>query len=186
MFKHPIKRAESNTLSNEESNLEVVIKYKDTETRFTGNPDSVIQALLKYLSQVLPGYELISGLTLTVDIEDLLKKIKDIIAFTPEGIVVTVSRDKLGGERDIILVHLVKSYVGCKTGRMEKDSLTMGEILTLTGGKSGTVGARLSELTSLGWVERVGRGEYRITTLGVKAFMDEIVPKLKPREEAST
>ena len=170
-------------MSKEESNLEVVIKYKDSETKFTGNPESVIQALLKYVSQVLPGYGLISGLTLTVDMEDLLKNIKGLIAFTPEGIVVTISRDKLGGERDIILIHLVKSYVGCRTGRIGKDSLTMGEMLALTGGKSGTVGARLSELTSLGWVERVGRGEYRITTLGVKAFLDEIVPKLKPREE---
>lgn len=166
-------------MSKEETNLEVVIKFKDVETKFTGKPDSVINALLKYLGQVLPGYELISGLTLNVDMEDLFKNIKGIIAFTPEGIVVTISRDELGGERDIILVHLVKSYVGFKTGRIEKDSLTMGELLTLTGGKSGTVGARLSELTSLGWVERVGRGEYRITTLGVKAFMDEIVPKLK-------
>lgn len=173
-------------MSKDESSLEVVIKYKDVETKFIGKPDNVINALLKYVSQVLPGYELISGLTLTVDMEDLLKNIKGFIAFTPEGIVVTIPRDKLGGERDIILVHLVKSYVGYKTGRMEKDSLTMGEILTLSGGKSGTVGARLSELTSLGWVERVGRGEYRITTLGVKAFMDEIVPKLKSKEDAVT
>jgi predicted transcriptional regulator of viral defense system len=60
----------------------------------------------------------------------------------------------------------------------------MAEMLALTGGKSGTVVARLSELTSLGWVERVGRGEYRITTLGAKAFLDEIAPKLKPREDA--
>jgi hypothetical protein len=173
-------------LSKEESNLEVVMKYKDMETKFTGKSDDVIRALLKYVSQILPGYELISGLTLTVDMENLLKNIKGLIAFTPEGIVVTVSKDKLGGERDVILVHLVKSFVGYRTGRMERDSLTMSEILTLTGGKSGTVGARLSELTSLGWVERVGRGEYRITTLGVKAFLDEMVPKLKPVEETLT
>lgn len=173
-------------MSKEESNLEVVIKYKDVETKFTGKPDSIINALLNYVSKVLPGYDLVSGLTLTVDVEDLLKNIKGLIAFTPEGIVVTIPRDRLGGERDIILIHLVKSYVGFKTGRIKKDSLTMGELLTLTGGKSGTVGARLSELTSLGWVERVGRGEYRITTLGVKAFLDEVVPKLKQEEKAKT
>ena len=171
-------------MSKEESSLEVVVKYKNVETKFTGKPDNVINALIKYVSQVLPGYELVSGLTLTVDMENLLNSIKGLIAFTPEGIVVTIPRDKLGGERDIILIQLVKSYVGFKTGRTEKDSLTMGELLTLTGGKSGTVGARLSELTSLGWVERVGRGEYRITTLGVKAFQDEIVPKLKQEEKA--
>jgi hypothetical protein len=169
-------------LSKEESHLEVVIRYKDVETKFTGKPDSVIRGLLNYVSQVLPGYELVSGLALTVDLEDLLKSIKGLIAFTTEGIVVTVPKEKLGGERDIILVHLVKSYVGFRTGRMEKDSLTMGDIKSLTGGKSGTVGARLSELRSSGWVERVGRGQYRITTLGVKSVLDEIVPKLKHGE----
>jgi hypothetical protein len=169
-------------LNREESELEVVIKYKDVETKFAGKPDGVIRGLLSYLSQVLPGYELVSGLTLTVDLEDLLKNVKGLIAFTPEGIVVTVSKDRLGGERDIILVHLVKSYIGSKTGRMEKDSLTMGEIKSLTGGKSGTVGARLSELTSSGWVERIGRGEYRITTLGLKSVLDEIIPRLKRGE----
>jgi hypothetical protein len=169
-------------LSKEESQLEVVVKYKDMETKFTGKPDSVMRGLLSYMSQVLPGYEIVSGLTLTVDFEDLLKNIKGLIAFTPEGIVVTVPKDKRGGERDIMLVHLVKSYIGFRTGQMEKDSLTMSDIKSLTGGKSGTVGARLSELTSSGWVERVGRGEYRITTLGLKSVLDEIVPKLKHGE----
>ncbi len=136
-------------LSKEESDLEVVVKYKGIETKFTGKPDQVIRTMLNYVRQVLPGYEIVSGLTLTVDLENLLKEIKGLIAFTPEGIVVTVSKDKLGGERDIILLHLVKSYVGYKTGRIEKDSLTMAEILALTGGKSGTVGARLSEADKL-------------------------------------
>jgi len=171
-------------LSNEGSNLEVVVKYKGIETKFAGEPDQVIRTVLNYVRQVLPGFEIVSGLTLTVDLEDLLKKVKGLIAFTPEGIVATVPKDKLNGERDAVLLHLVKSYVGHVTGRAEKDSLTMAELLASTGGKSGTVGARLSELTSLGWVERVGRGEYRITTMGTRAFMDEVAPKLKPKEEA--
>jgi len=170
-------------LVDEKSSLEVTVRFKDAETKFVGKPDDVIQAVLKYFNKILPSYELIFNLTLTVDVENLLRNIKGLIAFTPEGIVVTVPREKIGGERDIILVHLVKSYIGFKTGRMEKDSLTMNEILTFTGGKSGTVGARLSELTSSGWVERVGRGEYRITTLGVNAFVDEVLPKLKTKEE---
>jgi len=168
---------------SEEGSLEVVIKYKGIETKFTGKPDQVIRTVLNYVTQVLPSFEVISGLTLTVDLEDLLKKVKGLIAFTPEGIVVTVPKDKLGGERDAVLLQLVKSYVGYVTGKAKKDSLTMTELLDSTGGKSGTVGARLSELTSLGWVERVGRGEYRITTLGTKTFMDEVAPKLKPKEK---
>jgi hypothetical protein len=165
-------------LVEEGNNLELVARYKDMEVKFTGTPDNVIKAFLKFIRKVLPGYELVSGLTLTVDLEDLLKRVKEFIAFTPEGIVVTAPREKLGGEREVVLLHLAKAYVGYKTGRLEKDSLMTKDIMALTGGKSSSVAARLSELTSQGWVERVGRGEYRMTTLGVKAFLDEVLPKI--------
>ncbi len=170
-------------MSVKEANLEVLVKYGDIEATFRGKPDDVIRSLLSFIGKILPAYELLSGLTLTVDLERLLDSVKGLIAFAPEGPVVTVPREKISGERDIITLHLIKAYVGRAAGRLERDSLTSGEMMTLTGGKSGTVGARLSELTSLGWVERIGRGEYRITTLGVKAFLDEILPRIKPREE---
>lgn len=169
-------------MSGEETALELFVKYKGMEVKFAGKPEDVVRSFLDFMGKVLPAFELVSGLTLTVDLEKLLKSIKGLIAFTPEGPVVTVPRERLNGERDIIILHLIKAYAGCKTGRLEKDSLTTSEIMSLTGGKSGSVAARLSELTSLGWVERLGRGEYRITTLGVKAFLDEILPKIKPEE----
>ena len=164
--------------------LELFAKYKDMELRFKGKPDDVVRSLLKFLQQILPTYDLASKLTLTVDLEDLLEKMEGIIAFTPEGPVVTVSKGKLSGERDAILLHLVKTYIGYKTGRLEKDTLATSEITSLTGGKSSTVGARLSELVSAGWVERVGRGEYIITTLGIRNFIDEVLPKIESGEEA--
>jgi len=167
----------------QEADLEVFVRYGDMEATFRGKPDDVTRSLLNFISKVLPAYDLLSGLTLTVDLERLLESVKGLIAFTPEGPVVTVSREKIPGERDVIMLHLVKAYVGRTAGKLEKDSLTTGEMMALTGGKSGTVGARLSELTSLGWVERIGRGEYRITTLGVKAFLDEILPRIKSGEE---
>jgi hypothetical protein len=169
-------------MNGEESVLEVSVKYKDMQVKFSGKTDGVVRSFFGFLNNILPGYEFVSGLTLTVDIEKLLKSLKGLIAFTPEGVVVIVPREKLGGERNIILLNLVKAYIGYKMNRLEKDSLSTAEIQALTGGKTGTVGARLSELADLGWVERVGRGEYRITTLGVKSFLDEVLPKIKVEE----
>ncbi|MDH5795299.1 MAG: hypothetical protein OEZ24_04245 [Candidatus Bathyarchaeota archaeon] len=169
-------------MSEEETGLELLVRYKGMEVRFRGEPDEVIRSFLSFVSKVLPAYDLVSGLTLTVDLGELLKSIEGLIAFTPEGPVVTVPREKIGGERDTILLHLIKNYVGYETGRTEKPYLTTSEIASLTGGKSSTVAARLSELTSLGWVERIGRGEYRVTTLGAKSFLDEILPRIKPEE----
>jgi hypothetical protein len=165
-------------VGSEEISLEVSVKYKDMEVKFTGSPGDVVRSLLGFMRQVIPEYEIVEGLSLTVDLKELLKKVKGLIAFTPEGIVITVPRERLGGEKNIILLHLMKAYVGYSTGRLKKDLLKTGEIVSLTGGKTGTVGARLSELTSMGWIERKGRGEYRITTLGIKALIDEILPTI--------
>ena len=128
--------------------------------------------------QKFPAYDL-SDLTLTVDLEDLLRGIKDLIAFTPEGPVLVVPREKLGGQRNAIMLHFIRIYVGYKTGRLDKNYLKTSEIVSLIGGMPGATAARLSELTNMGWVERTGRGEYRLTTLGVKGFLDEILPTLK-------
>jgi len=166
-------------VGNGEENLELTVKYKDMEVKFTGKPDDVVRSFLGFVGKVLPAYELASSLSLTVDIGRLLESIRGLIAFAPEGPIVTAPKEKLRGERETIILHLIKAYTGYQIGRLEKDSLTTAEVTSLTGAKPGTIGARLSELSNLGWVERVGRGEYRITTLGVKVFLDEIVPKLK-------
>ncbi|MCX8170483.1 MAG: hypothetical protein N3E47_00725 [Candidatus Bathyarchaeota archaeon] len=170
-------------MGSEEVNLELTIKYKDVEARFSGKPDEVIRAFFGFMCRVLPTYDLASQLTLTVDLENLLASVKNIIAFTPEGPVVAVPREKLGGDRNMIMLNLIRAYIGYKTGRLERDSLSTSEIMAFTGGKSGTVAARLSELTDMGLVERVGRGEYRVTTLGVKYFLDEVLPKIKLEEK---
>lgn len=163
----------------EGSGLELSVKYKDMEVKFSGTPEDVIRSFFRFMSKILPAYDLASNLVLTVDLENLLRSVAGIIALTPEGPVITVPREKIGGEKNVILLHLLKAYIGYQTGRLEKDSLSTAEILSLTGGKAGTVAARLSELTSLGWVERIGRGEYRITTLGIVSFMEETLPKIK-------
>jgi len=168
-------------LVEDETRLELSVKYRDMEVRFSGTPDDVIRSFFGFLGRILPAYEFVSGLTLTVDMEKLLKSITGLIAFAPEGPVITVPKEKLGGERNIIILNLIKAYVGYQTGRLDKDSLALTDILTSTGGKAGTVAARLSEMTNIGWVERIERGEYRITTLGIKSFMEEILPRIKPQ-----
>lgn len=169
-------------MGGNEEKLELSVKYKDIEAKFTGNPEEVIRALFGFLGRILPPFEFISHLTLTVDLERLLRSIHGIIAFTTEGPVITLPKERVGGDRNFILLNLTKSYVGYQIHRLEKDSLTLSDILAITGSKPGTVAARLTELTNMGWIARIGRGEYRVTTLGVKSFMEEVLPKIKPQE----
>lgn len=162
-----------------EERVEVLVRYQDMEIRLTGSVDDVIRAFLQFMSKVIPNYELASGLTLTVDLEGLLRGLEGVIALTPEGIIITIPKERLS-ERDLILLHLVKASIGHQLGRLERDSVSISSILSLTGGKPSTTAARLSELVDLDWVERVGRGEYRVTTYGVAQFQEQVLPKIKP------
>lgn len=165
-------------MTTEEGKVEVLVRYRGMEVKFSGSADEVTRAFLEFMEKMLPSLELVSRLVMTVDLEKLLNELQGIIAITDEGIIVTSPRESFG-EREAILLHLVKASVGFQLSKLKGDSLSIADILTLTGGKPSTTAARLSELVDLGWVERVGRGEYRITTFGIKSFQDNILPKLK-------
>ena len=165
-------------MSTEEKNLEVAVKFGELEAKFSGSVNEVISAFLKFLTQIYPSYKLISRLTLTVDFEDLLRALEKVLAITPEGLVITVPKEQIG-ERESILLHLLKANVGFRLGRLPKDSISIAEILTLTGGKPGSVAARLSEMVDSGGVDRIGRGEYRITTYGIENFREKDLPRIR-------
>jgi len=96
--------------------------------------------------------------------------------------VILIPKEKLEKElsiRELILLHLVKAYVGFRLGRLERDSLSVDELLKATGGKVGAVAGRLSEMVSDDYIERLGRAEYRITTYGLKHFLEAVLPKVK-------
>ncbi len=162
----------------EEGKVEVLVKYQGMEVKFTGTINEVTRSFLEFMGKILPNYDIVSRLTITVDFEKLLKDLEGIIAITPEGLIVTIPREQIG-ERENILLHLIKTSVGYQLGKLDKDSTSVAEILTLTGGKPSSTAARLSELVDQGWVDRIGRGEYRVTTYGITSFIENILPKIK-------
>jgi len=165
-------------MSADEGKVEVLVRYRGMEVKLSGAPNEVTRAFLEFMEKMLPSLELVNTLVMTVDLEKLLHELQGIIAITDEGIIVTIPRESIG-EREAILLHMVKASVGFQLSKLEGDSLSIADILTLTGGKPSTTAARLSELVDLGWVDRVGRGEYRITTFGVRSFEESVLPKLK-------
>jgi hypothetical protein len=165
-----------------EKRLKIYVEFGEVKLEFEGTPEAVIKTLLEFLQKHYPAYELVNKLTLTVEIEELIRKLEGILAFTPEGPVVLINRDRLErglSIREMILLHLVKAYVGFQLGKLEKDSLSVDELLKATGGKVGAVAGRLSEMASEDLIQRIGRAEYRVTTYGVKHFVEAVIPKLR-------
>jgi hypothetical protein len=165
-------------MSVEKELLEVIVKYQGMEVKFSGTSDEVIRLFLNFMSKIFPNYDLISRVTLSVDLEDLLKNLESIIAITPEGVITTVSHEK-AGDREMILLHLIKTNIAYQLNRSEKESASISELMKVTGGKPSSTAARLSELVDMGWVDRVGRGEYRVTTFGTVSFVETSLPKIK-------
>ncbi|KON30841.1 hypothetical protein AC480_00265 [miscellaneous Crenarchaeota group archaeon SMTZ1-55] len=161
-----------------EDTVEVIVTYQGLEVKFSGDIDEVVRFFLEFLNKMLPNYALVSRLSLTTDLEKLLQEVEGILAITPEGLIVTFAQELLG-EREAILLHLVKTYIGYQLGQLDKDFMPISDIISTTRGKPSSSAGRLSELVQMNWVERVGRGEYRITTYGIKSFSEEVLPKIK-------
>jgi len=157
--------------------IEVVIKAGAIEKRVSGDVDQVMRELFKFFSEFYPKLELVSKLTLTVDLEKFLKACAGIFAVTPEGIVVTSPIDRLA-DKELLLVHLAKAKFAHITKATDRDTLLISDLINATKGKAGTVAGRLSEMVFEGTVERIGKGEYKITTYGLDRFERELIPKL--------
>ena len=158
--------------------LEVTLRYGGIEKRVTGAPEQVAQEVLVFLNSVIPQLELASRLALSVDISSLAQACEGILAVTPEGVVVTVPVETLA-DRELLLLYLAKARIAVLLGKSDKDFVTSADLITSTKKSAGTVAGRLSELCGESLAERKGKGEYRVTTLGLHMFQEQVLPKLK-------
>ncbi len=158
--------------------LEVIIKFGTLEKKITGPPDQVAQEVLSFLNKVIPQLELASHLSLSVDINELAKACEGILAVTPEGVVVMAPIDQLA-DRELLLLHLAKASIAHILGKSDKDLVQSADLIVATKKSAGTVAGRLSELCGESLAERKGKGEYRVTTLGMHLFREQVLPKLK-------
>ena len=161
-----------------EKRIEVTIRCQEFEKEIAGDVDLVIREVIKFLSSVYPKIDLISKVSLDVDVEKFLSNCEGIFTATPEGIVIVSDTSALS-DRDLILLHLTKARFGFYLSRMDSDSLLINDILSVTKKSAGTVAGRLSEMCSEGLAERAGKGEYRPTTYGIQHFMNEVTTQLK-------
>jgi len=163
--------------------VEVTVHYRDMQKTVTGAADDVVRELLLFFSKIFPQLELITKISLSVDLNDFLKACEGIIALTPEGMAVTADTSHLR-DKELIMLHLAKTRAGHMLGRLERDTLRLNDLVIAAKSKAGTVAGRLSEMCSEGIVERLAKGEYRATTSGLDYFIKNIAPKLKSSEGA--
>jgi len=157
--------------------IEVTVRHQGIETRIIGTPDGVIRELLAHFSKIHPSLELTAKLILTTDSEEFLQSCTGILAIAPEGVAILRNTDSLR-DKELIMLHLAGAKLAHLLAKKETDTVALDEITKTTGRSTGTVAGRLSELCTEQLVERVGKGSYRLTTMGARTVVKTLMPKL--------
>lgn len=157
--------------------IEVVLRHSGVENRIIGSPETVVRELLSYFSKVYPSVELVSRLVLSVDTAEFLQSCTGVLAVSPEGLVVLRDLKDLK-DKELMMIHLAGSRLQHQMGKKESDTLSLDEITKTTGRSTGTVAGRLSELCNEQLVERVGKGSYRLTTMGTRVVIKNLMPRV--------
>lgn len=157
----------------------VNIKYKDIDQTFSGDVEQVWRGINKFFTKIIPPFELLNKIILTVELEKLIESCKDIIGIAPEGPVLLVNKNRLT-DSETLNLHLLAIYISNKLGN-DKDYLTKEELQLKLGKSSKITSTRLGELIREGNIIKNDEGNYKITTIGIKRFQDMILPEIQEK-----
>jgi hypothetical protein len=157
----------------------VQIKYKDTKQKFCGDANQVWISINKFFGEMLPAIQTVQNILLTVELENLIDDCKNIIAISPEGPVVLIDNKKLTDNETLIL-HLLATYISIMLGK-SNDYLTKEDLKIRLGKNSKITSTRLGELVRERLAKKNEKGNYEITTLGIKRFQQEILPEIREK-----
>ena len=158
-------------------NLRVNVEYGDLKASFEGTPEEVFEAFIRFLTDALPSFSIVSKILITTDIAGLMDELEGIVKISSEGQIV-IENTNLSVYEGVCLT-LTGAYVGCKLGVLDDSSLQPTQIGRMIGKAPKTVRNELPNLIRKGLVERVGKGRYMITSYGLLEVQRRIIPKIK-------
>ena len=156
--------------------IEVTVRHNGAETKVIGNPENVARELIIFFSKAYPALELASKLVLSVDSVQFLQSCAGVLAFSPEGLVILKDTTTLK-DRELMMLHVAGARMFYLMGKKENDSISLDELAKITGRVTGTIAGRLSELVREQLIERIGKGSYRLTTMGQRIVIQTLMPK---------
>lgn len=164
-------------LDTKKKEIQIYVKYNEFEEDFKGPVDQALRALMSFLDKIYPSLEILTQVRLTVDLQELIEQMKDIVSIAPSGPVILYKK-KLK-VKEVIGLNLIGTYVGYRLNLLDKVSLSLDELMPLTGKSRGSVSSDLTRMTKRRLLEKPEKGEYKISALGIKHFVDEVFPKLR-------
>lgn len=149
--------------------IETLIEIKTNtgvvSSRFSGTPEEVIRAAVRFLSESLPAFSMVHKILLTVpSAEELVDLLGDDVKITGKDIVLLKKpSDAAEGIRKV----LIAARICFELGVADTAALSVSELSKITSIIGKTLNNNLTELVKTGGVERVSKGTYRITDRGL-------------------
>ena len=140
-------------------------EFGEAKVDLEGDPDQVTRLFLDQLTNVYPALEIARKLMFTPDLAKLAEALIGVVEFAPGGLI--LNRRELSAEQ-VILTCLLASYVGHRLGKRESDSMSASELSKASGKALKTISNQVALMVDEGLVEKAGKSEYRITSLGIK------------------
>jgi len=159
------------------SQLRVKVFFEKGTAEFSGTVEDVTRGLLKFVMELYPEIRLVRNLSLSLDLEKVSEALKGLIAINPEPVILA----DIGGltVSESCLLALTTRYLAYMFGKSDKPSISLEELSKQLAKSRKTLSARLSELLNRQLVEKLERGEYKITLKGLNVFISDVVPKIR-------
>ena len=170
-------------MTKEPEKVSVHVKYKDIEKTFSGSGEETWLLVNRFFSELIPSFEIASHLWLSTDVEKLARDVEGIVAFSPEGPNLLLSKNRLTDNETLIL-WLIASYLGKKLGVLNNDALSKEELQSKLGKSGKITSTRLGELVKTDMVSKTVDDEFKITTFGIVQTQNEILPKIRVKKGA--
>ena len=170
-------------MTKQPEKIEVHLKYKNMEKMLSAPPEEAWLFLRKFFNDFLPSFEVANKLLLNVDLQQLAKDCEGLIAFSPEGANLLVSKSRLT-DNETLLLWLLAGYLGQKLGIMKCDAVSKEELQVKLGKSSKITSTRLGELIKSDMIKKTADEKIKITTFGVAQLQKDLISKIKAKTNA--
>jgi hypothetical protein len=169
-----------NELSAKPEKINVQIKYKGVEQQFCAEPQEAWLLLNQFFKDIIPSFEIAQKLWLNVNVSQLAKDLKGIVAFSFDGVSLLAPKSKLT-DNETLLVWLAAYSLGHQLDLVNNDSLSKDELQAKLGKSGKITSTRLGELVKNDFAVKTADERFRITTFGVVQTQTEFLPRIKSK-----
>jgi len=159
------------------SKIHLNLEYGELKASFEGDVEEVFEALTRFLTNTIPTFNVAQKILYTADLTSLINSLEGLLVITSDGKIVL--EDTKIPVNSAVCIGLTGAYIAKKIGKMEDDSLSPIELGQIIGKATKTVRNELPNLIKNGLIERVEKGKYRITSVGLRTTEKEILPSLR-------